>query len=421
MGDRLTTKQKYYPWVIMVACCLYMGASIGIGTNCGSIFMPVLAKEFGVGLGTIATQSTIMCIAMAATAPWVGRQIGRMDIRVMMTISALLSGGAFLAQSMVRNLWQYYLTAPFLGLGVGMGSFMTITVIINNWFEKNRGLVTGITMSVSSLVGIIMNPVLNRVIENASWRVGCGLKGGIVLCTIPLVWLFIRLYPHEKGAVAWGAGEGAQVQDAGAARKQAPAEITTREIFRSVPFLMMVVFSFLFAVCMSPSGHLQNIALSSGFTSAAGAMMVSAYMAGEFVGKLGLGFLNDKYGINRAVYMVTALGMVGIAGLFFVGGMGPGFGLLCALCFGPMTATTSVGYTLIANNTFGPRLYPRYYPYMSMASTVAFSVGSPLLGYIFDFTGSWSAAYVMVLGGLGISLVLLTVSTKMMAKERAAQ
>lgn len=417
----LTKRQKYYPWVIMVACCLYMGASIGIGTNCGSIFMPVLAREFGVGLGTIATQSTIMCIAMAATAPWVGRQIGKMDIRVMMTISAILSGGAFLAQSMVQNLWQYYLTAPFLGLGVGMGSFMTITVIINNWFEKNKGLVIGVTLSVSSVVGIVMNPILNRIIEEQSWRMANGLKGMLVLCTIPLVWAFIRLYPSEKGAVAWGAGEGAQAQVEAPAQKQEAAEVSTREIFSSIPFLMMVVFSFLFAVCMSPSGHLQNIALSSGFTSSVGAMMVSAYMTGEFVGKLGLGWLNDKYGINRAVLLVTSIGMVGIVGLFFVGSMGPQFGLLCALLFGPMTATTSVGYTLIANNTFGAKLYPRYYPYMSMASTVAFSVGSPLLGFMYDFTGTWRTAYIMVLCGLAISLVLLTISTKMMAKERQAQ
>lgn len=421
MTEQLTRRQKYYPWVIMVACCLYMGASIGIGTNCGSIFMPVLAREFGVGLGTIATQSTIMCIAMAATAPWVGRQIGKMDIRVMMTISALLSGGAFLAQGMVQNLWQYYLTAPFLGLGVGMGSFMTITVIINNWFEKNKGLVIGVTLSVSSVVGIVMNPILNRIIEEQSWRMANGLKGMLVLCTIPLVWAFIRLYPHEKGAVAWGAGEGAQAQAEAPVQKQEAAEVSTREIFSSIPFLMMVVFSFLFAVCMSPSGHLQNIALSSGFTSSVGAMMVSAYMTGEFVGKLGLGWLNDKYGINRAVLLVTSIGMVGIVGLFFVGSMGPQFGLLCALLFGPMTATTSVGYTLIANNTFGAKLYPRYYPYMSMASTVAFSVGSPLLGFMYDFTGTWRTAYIMVLCGLAISLVLLTVSTKMMAKERQAQ
>jgi len=421
MTEQLTKRQKYYPWVIMVACCLYMGASIGIGTNCGSIFMPVLAKEFGVGLGTIATQSTIMCIAMAATAPWVGRQIGKMDIRVMMTVSALLSGGAFLAQGMVQNLWQYYLTAPFLGLGVGMGSFMTITVIINNWFEKNKGLVIGVTLSVSSVVGIVMNPILNRIIEEQSWRMANGLKGALVLCTIPLVWAFIRLYPHEKGAVAWGAGAGAQAQAEAPARKQEAADVSTREIFSSIPFLMMVVFSFLFAVCMSPSGHLQNIALSSGFTSSVGAMMVSAYMTGEFVGKLGLGWLNDRYGINRAVLLVTSIGMAGIVGLFFVGSMGPQFGLLCALLFGPMTATTSVGYTLIANNTFGAKLYPRYYPYMSMASTVAFSVGSPLLGFMYDFTGTWRTAYIMVLCGLAISLVLLTVSTKMMAKERQAQ
>ncbi|MBQ5814196.1 MAG: MFS transporter [Clostridia bacterium] len=420
MPSNLTTRQKYYPWVIMVSCCIFMGATIGIGTNCGSIFMPVLAEAFDVGLGTIATQSTIMCIAMAGSAPWVGRQLGKVDVRKMMTASAILTGTGFLLQGVVQNVWQYYLTGILLGFGIGMGSFMTITMIINNWFQKNRGVVIGITLSVSSVVGIIMNPVLNSIIDSHGWRVAASLKGVLVLVTLPLVWLFIRMRPEEKGCVAWGAGEVADIHEekAEADRRKADS-LTAREIFSSVPFLMMVIFSFLFAVCMCPSGHLQNIAISNGFTSAVGAMMVSAYMTGEFVGKLGLGWLNDKYGINRAVFMVTSIGMIGVLGLFFVGELGPTFGLICGLLFGPMTATTSVGYTLIANNTFGPSLYPRYYPYMSMASTIAFSVGSPMMGFLFDFTGSWNAAYCFVLCGLAVSMFLLNVSTKMMAKERA--
>lgn len=409
-------RHKYYPWVIMLVCCVYAGATIGIGTNCGSIFMPVMAEEFGVGLGVVSSQMTLMCVAMALGSLWVGRVINKIDIRRLMTLSALLTGIGFISQSFVQNLWQYYLTGILLGFGVSMGSFMTITVIMNNWFEKNRGAVIGVTLSISSVVGIVMNPVLNTIIENQGWRIAVALKGGLLLVTIPLVWLFIRMHPQEKGSAAWGAEEIApdtSVENASAA-SLAPEEPKT---FRLAPLLMMVVFAFVFTICMNHSGHLQNIAASAGFSSNIGAMMVSAYLAGEFIGKLCIGWLNDKYGINRAVFAVVAIGMLGIVGLFFVERLGPNFGLLCGLLFGPMTATTSVGFTLIANNTFGPELYPRYYPYMSIASTVAFSIGSPVIGFMYDFTGTWGLSYVMVLGGLVLALVLLTVSTKMMAGE----
>jgi len=409
-------KNKYYPWVIMLVCCVYAGATIGIGTNCGSIFMPVMAEEFGVGLGTIASQMTIMCVAMAAGSLWVGRVINKIDIRRLMTLSALLTGIGFISQSFVQNLWQYYLTGILLGFGVSMGSFLTITVIMNNWFVKNRGAVIGVTLSISSVVGIVMNPVLNTIIENQGWRIAVALKGGLLLVTIPLVWLFIRMHPHEKGSVAWGAEE----TDAHTEEENTSGNSVSNaqeKSFHLTPLMMMVAFVFIYTICMNHSGHLQNIAASAGFSSNIGAMMVSAYLAGEFIGKLCIGWLNDKYGINRAVLAVVSIGMLGIVGLFFVEQLGPNFGLLCGLLFGPMTATTSVGFTLIANNTFGPELYPRYYPYMSIASTVAFSVGSPIIGFMYDFTGTWGLSYVIVLGGLALALVLLTVSTKMMTGE----
>lgn len=410
-------KKKYYPWVIMLVCCVYAGATIGIGTNCGSIFMPVMAEEFGVGLGVVSSQMTVMCIAMSIGSLWVGRVINRIDIRKLMTLSAFLTGISFIAQGFVQNLWQYYLTGILLGFGVSMGSFMTITVIMNNWFVKNRGAVIGVTLSVSSVVGIVMNPLLNSIIESQGWRIAVALKGGLLLLTIPLVWLFIRMYPHQKGSVAWGAEEISAETAPEDRVSDASSGAEEYKTFRLAPLLMMIIFVFIYTVCMNHSGHLQNIAASAGFSSNIGAMMVSAYLAGEFIGKLCIGWLNDKYGINRAVLMVVLIGMLGIVGLFFVEQLGPHFGLLCGLLFGPMTATTSVGFTLIANNTFGPELYPRYYPYMSIASTVAFSVGAPIIGFMYDFTGTWSLSYGIVLGGLALALVLLDVSTRMMAGE----
>lgn len=412
----MSTYKKNYPWVVMLVCCIYAGATIGIGTNCGGIFMPVMAEEFGVGLGVIASQMTLMSVAMAVGAIWVGRVINRMDIRVLMTLSAALIGLGFISQSFVRDLWQYYLTGILLGFGFSMGSFMTITVIMNNWFVKNRGAVIGVTLSVSSVVGIIMNPLLNSMIESRGWRLAVALKGGLLLLTIPLVWLFIRMHPREKGTVPWGAEDEEPEEKIGEA-SAAPAPSDPPRHFRPAPVLMMVVFAFVFTICMNHSGHLQNIAASAGFSSNIGAMMVSAYLAGEFAGKLCIGWLNDKYGINRAVFLVVAVGMLGIAGLFFVEELGPNFGLLCALLFGPMTATTSVGFTLIANNTFGPELYPRYYPYMSIASTVAFSIGSPIIGFMYDLSGTWALSYGIVLGGLVLALALLKLSTGMMAGE----
>ena len=203
----LTKKQKLYPWVVMAACCLYMAGGIGIGTNCTGVFMRPVADALGVGIGSVSIYSIVLSIVNALMAPWVGRAIGRIDIRKLMTAGTALIGGAFLLLSMTQNLLFVYAGGALVGAGVSMGTFMAITVIINNWFIKNNGLVMGITMSTSSLVGIVANPAVNWVIEHFGWRIAYAGMGVLILCTIPLVWIFIRMYPDQKGTIAWGEEE----------------------------------------------------------------------------------------------------------------------------------------------------------------------------------------------------------------------
>ena len=410
----MKSKSKYYPWVIMVACCVYVGALIGVGTNCSAIFLPVMAKHFGTGLGAVTSVMTVMSAAMAVCSPWVGKIIYKTDIRLLMTGAAVLVGGGYLLQGAANNLFVLYVTGAMLGVGLSMGSFLTVTVLLNNWFTKNRGMVFGITMSVSSVAGILLNPILNQIIENQSWRIATYLKGGLILLTLPLIWLVIRMHPADIGCTPWGGEmqEAAEIKE----KQTKASNITTKEIFSSLPFIMMLLFTLLYTLGLSHMSHMQSIAGSFGFSSSVGAMMVSAYMVGEFAGKLGLGWLGDKYGIDRAVTWVTLFGMFGLFGLFFAAKFGPIYALVCALIFGPMTATGSVGLTMLVSNTFGEALYPRYYPYMSIASTVAYAVGAPILGFMYDFLGSWEITFAAALIGLGTALILLKNAKKLQNK-----
>ena len=57
-------------------------------------------------------------------------------------------------------------------------------------------------------------------------------------------------------------------------------------------------------------------------------------------------------------------------------------------------------------NMFGKELYPLFYPYMGMTSTLAFSIGFPLIGYIYDGCGSYAPTYFMAYIGIGIAFTL---------------
>ena len=109
------------------------------------------------------------------------------------------------------------------------------------------------------------------------------------------------------------------------------------------------------------------------------------------------------------------MGLLGIAGVIGLMCLAPGQRLLplvCAYAYGPMTAVGSVGYTLIVKDTVGAGLYPKCYPYINIASTVSFSIGFPVIGFIYDITGSYRLSFISTLIGLSVSMVLLKLTLK---------
>lgn len=415
----MTTRQKYYPWVIMAACCFFIGVGMGIGTNCNGIFMQPVADSLGVGRGDVSAFVTVMGIAGAATAPFVGSLINKIDIRKLLTMSVMASGLGFMALSLIDSLWQYCLIGAVIGVGVGLGSFMTVTVILNNWFVKNVGLVIGITLSSSSLVGIVMNPVLNNVIQSYGWRSAYRLMGALMLCALPIIWGLIRMHPSQKGSQPWGADD-IKSQEQGLA-DGGTEKIPAKGLLASAPFLMMIAFAFICSFFVNHTGHLQGIATAAGFSAGIGASMISMAQAGEFTGKLAIGYLSDRFGVLKAFYVVAMLGACGIVGMMFLSPSAPLLALACAFAYGPMTAVGSVGYSLIVKNMFGTKLYPRCYPYISITSTISFSVGFPVIGYIYDATGSYVPSLIMTLSGLALAVAVLTAGMKMTSKKAVPQ
>jgi len=412
--DKAAFRTKYYPWVVMAACCLYMAGGIGIGTNCTGVFMRPVADSLGVGIGSMSLYGIVLNLVNAALAPWVGRAFGRIDIRKLMTVGTILIGGAFLLLSMSTNLLFIYAGGALVGAGVSMGTFMAITIIINNWFVKNNGLVMGITMSTSSLVGIIANPTVNYVIERFGWRIAYAGMGVLILLTLPLIWCFISMYPEQKGARAWGSEE---LHEEGGTYASQTGDAPVSIDMRSPALISILVFVFMLPFANSHAGYFQNVALSCGFSAALGASMISASLAGEFIGKLGIGWLTDRFGVNRALAMVMTMGGLGLAGLFFLEGSPAWYPLACALIYGPMQAVGTIGYPQIIRQNFGARYYPLIYPYMSIAGTISSSLASPAYGYIYDLSGSFMPTFAIALFGLALSMAMLAVCVKTSHKK----
>jgi MFS family permease len=107
----------------------------------------------------------------------VSSQADRIGTHRVAGAGALLCGGSLVAAGAVRTVWEADVT---LGAGFGLGLAICYTpavAAVQPWFDRNRGVASGIALSGTGL-GTLLMPLLARwLIEDEGWRVALVLIG----------------------------------------------------------------------------------------------------------------------------------------------------------------------------------------------------------------------------------------------------
>ena len=102
--------------------------------------------------------------------------------------------------------WQLVLLwGVLVGVGTGSISMGFVATIATRWFEQRRGLVTGVLTAASATGQLIFLPIVAEVTTRHGWRWASLIVAAAALGVVPLVVVFMRNYPQDKGLAAYGA------------------------------------------------------------------------------------------------------------------------------------------------------------------------------------------------------------------------
>ena len=252
-------------------------------------------------------------------------------------------------------------------------------------------------MAFTGIGGVIFNPVGTALINMGpeGWRTGYLVFGIIVLVvTLPFTALVLRSKPSDKGLAPYGADE---VVDEGGKPAAVELGVSADKAMKTAAFFALAGFSFLITVnqtvyqflpsyCASFSESVPEIAAVSG-------VVASACMAGQAIGKVVLGSVNDK-SCKSGMALGIGCGIVGVALMWFL----PSIVILLfvgSFAFGFVYACTTVQTPLLVRTTFGSRDYTNIYSRVSMAGTLGGVVASTFWAFIIDLPGGFSIMFVL--------------------------
>ena len=251
-------------WLVGIAAFMLTLMSLTVFQGLGTM-MVALERKFGWSRTALSGAFALSRAEGAVLGPIEGFLIDRLGSRLMTLIGYVIMAVGFILQSQVNELWQFYAAFIVISLGAGLGGWLTMVAMVNNWFNRKRSIAMASAMSGAQFGGFLV-PLFAYCIESFGFRsVSLGI-GVLMLVIIGPVTKAIRNHPEEYGMrpdgdPPEGEADGAD-RDAYVAAADEP-QFTVRQALRTPAFWLLTI-----AQVTSQRGH--SLAVAAPFAKADG-------------------------------------------------------------------------------------------------------------------------------------------------------
>lgn len=370
------------PWIMVVAGMMVTSSLYVI--NSFSVFFPSLAETFGWSRADIASAYSAFAVCYSLSVIPMGRLAEMIGPRLVTLLAALLVGSGLFLASRVETIWQLRLTTGVL-VGLGSGAVWTIPMlVVTQWFQGNRRRGLALGMTASGALGIMFPLLGSSLIASAGWRNTYVIVGLATAAVLAIAAWLLRPPP----ASGLGANTGSKGRMApGSWGLGVLQTLKTRQFW-----ILYTAYGLGFLALSIPLVHLVPIARDRLVPEVVAAGALTAALVFSVGGRLLIGAISDRVSgrlVIAASYVVQALSLLwllfsdhGWMLYLFAFGLGASWGGWVAV------------YPSIFGQYFGLRRFSTIFAIATSNVALGGVVGPYFAGYLFDTTGSYTAALI---------------------------
>ncbi|MCL6283904.1 MFS transporter [Ruegeria sp. 2012CJ41-6] len=379
-----------YSWFRLLVTLL-IATVANVGMWAVIVIMPAVEAEFGASRADASLPYTLTMIGFALGNLLLGRMVDRVGVTLALIGAAGLSAACFALASLAPSMTILSLIHLGLGLGTAIG-FGPLIADISHWFVKRRGIAVALVASGNYLSGAIWPTLLSDMLRDSGWQQVYLTLALITLITvIPLSLLLRRQVPAEAHRSA-----------------AAAAQINARSAGLSPRMLQVVLGLAGIGCCVAmsmPQVHIVAYCVGLGYGPAVGAEMLSLMLLGGVVSRVISGLVADRLGGLRTLLIGSALQGTALFLFLPYDGMVPLY--VVSALFGLSQGGIVPSYALVVREYLPPREAGARVGFVMMMTVLGMALGGWMSGWIYDVTGSYTAAFINGIGWNGLNLAIL--------------
>ncbi len=313
--------------------------------------------------------------------------------RKIMLPMGILTGLSLVATSQASAGWQLFFSYGLL-LSVGTGAvYAVLMTIAQRWFHKKRGLAVGIVSSGVGAGTLVMTPITAWLIAAFDWRTTYLIMGLVLGLMIIGLTFVLKRDPADVGLRPDGEASNSNTPTLNTATAESGFSLS--DAFKNKNFWMIAAVWFLWSFSLLlVMTHLVPHLTDIGITSTTAAFIGGLVGAVSISGRLGIGWFSDRIGRKPSILLTIVLQAAALfllawsneMWLFYL------FAVIFGLGYGGLDPAT----VALIGDIFGVRNLGRITGALTFFWALGAGAGSAIGGLIYDTTGSYFVAFLMI-------------------------
>lgn len=420
----LNPRKVFYGWWLVGVSGSVMVISSTPVFHAMGLWFVALEHTFGWSRTQLSLAFAFTRIEGGILGPIEGILVDRFGTRRLVLIGMTITGIGWILFSQIQSvtifgwifqdLWMFYLIYMIIALGQGLGSWLPLMTMLNNWFIRHRAKAMGFSNSVSRIGTLVLIPAIAWAIDpefdRLGWQTTVVIIGVIILVVIFPLTRLIRDRPEDYGLLPDGdkpedqAAEQAERRQRSRVQDKDP-EFTLRQALMTPAFwLISVGHGFTSMILIAMMAHLAPMMDDRGYSLQTSAFVITAYTAVSMLFQIVGGFIGDRVPKRYALFVFTWIQASGVFLLTFGSAtllVAYGFALLFGIGFGgrnPLTVS-------IRGEYFGRKSFGKIMGISQVPMNILLLAAPVVAGVVRDNTGEYTIAFATLaalnmLGGL---------------------
>ena len=428
----------FYGWKL-VGISVFMLALMSLTVFQGlGTYLVALERGFGWSRTQLSLAFSLARGESAVLGPFEGWLIDKLGNRTMILIGYVVMGIGFIWFSQIEFLgslgllsWidfldeklvHFYIAFMIITLGSGLGGWLAMISMVNNWFVRKRSLAIATAMS-GVHIGAYLVPLLAWGVDNHGFQITTLIIGIVLLVSVGPVVKAVRNRPEDMGLAPDGdrVRRASNASQSRANSEDDEPEFTVGQALRTSAFWTLTIVHLSSTISIvTLSIHLAPKLTDMGFSLTAAGLVPVVYTSVALPAQFIAGFVADRFPKPLVTFVFLMFQAAGILVIAFAESalMAYLFAVLYGIGFGGRIPLL----TAIRGEYFGRKAFATIMGLSQFPNNIAMIFAPLFAGFMYDRYDSYFIPFLAfsVLAFLG-ALLMLTVRRPRLAQNLPAR